>query len=1284
MRYTIFLLLLVLSNLGFSQSCLPEGIIFYDQDDIDNFINEFPNCTEILGNVTIGKCTTEGTICNISEITNLNGLSSLTAIGGNLSISKNEILSSLDGLNNLESIGGNLFFSQNPLIQNMDALANLSTLEGTLSISSGDNMLNVDSLANLNSLGGIRLYNNPILQNLDGLSNITSITTAGIEVSLCHSLPNLNPLENLTNFTGPIVINQNDLLESINGLSNISIPALAEIRIHDNPLLMSIQALSGFEYISGDLRISSNESLTSLAGLHNLDSIGGDFIMFDNNSLLTVDDLLNLTRVGESLTLSGASLANINGLSNLTQIGKDFTISNNVIPTLAGLQNLLSVGKDLKLNGCDSLTDISALSNLNTIGLLFLKDNSVLTDLTGLHNIASTNTIWIENNDALMDLNQFSNLTNLAGSIFIFENDILNDISGLSNISQPINNQYIAISNNPRLQSLNGLQSISNITVQLIIEGNTDLTNLEGLNSVDSIMGDCFISNNENLQHLRGLDNLVFIGNELRILENPNLLNVEGIEQLSNVGNNLLIKDNSNLLSLSGMENIISVGRDLIIERNESLITVDQLENLTTVNGNFKILLNNGLLDIMGVNMLDSVGKDLVIQYNTIANSISGFNSLNFINEDFLIKDNNNIPLLAGFNSLSTVSNDMIISNNIGLTTINGLGELQAVGGALYFDRNHSLTTLSGFNNLSTIGEGLGISQNDNLETVIGFNSLVTSSSFVGASFNQNLTEITGFNNLQSVGSLSFRSNENLTEINGFSSLQFIGESLWIIENTSLSNCSLLSFCNFLTAGGESFIIDNAEGCNEVEEIIEACVGLSFSGHTFYDFNLNQEHDLNEGTVAMQRIAVSPDGVTLFTNQNGKYLYTCEEGETYNFAWQDNSDWELTTDSASYTTVFEPFVASNHNNNFGISPNFVSHAHAINLTSQQLRCNTDVDFYVQVCNEGTFLENDNGTVTVEYNEFVEYVSALPIPMSINEEDRTITWSTGNFYPWTCRNYKIIFAMPGVDNLGENVELTTQVYRDSLGVPLLAADHFFSSEVLCSYDPNDKQVAPAGVQEDNFTLKEENLSYTLRFQNTGNIEAIDVILRDTLDTDLDWNTFQVVQASHPVFTALSQEGALEFYFKDIYLPDSTSDPQGSQGLVQYTIDPLAGLPDYTAIENTAFIYFDQNPPIVTNTTINTLVDEIPSPNGTVELKKQWFDIYPNPTTGIIQLVSDPSLDKRDYTWQIHTATGQILKTNLTTSNQTIDLSAYPNGLYIVQLREKSSGLTLGMKRLVVFE
>jgi hypothetical protein len=93
-KYYIILVALLLVNVAMAQSCLPNGILFTRQSQIDSFQINYPNCAKIEGDVEI-----EG-----SDITNLNGLNVITSIGGgDLYILANNALTSLTGLNNIDA-----------------------------------------------------------------------------------------------------------------------------------------------------------------------------------------------------------------------------------------------------------------------------------------------------------------------------------------------------------------------------------------------------------------------------------------------------------------------------------------------------------------------------------------------------------------------------------------------------------------------------------------------------------------------------------------------------------------------------------------------------------------------------------------------------------------------------------------------------------------------------------------------------------------------------------------------------------------------------------------------------------------------------------------------------------------------------------------------------------------------------------------------------------------------------------------------------------------------------
>ena len=130
---TLILLFLLLSGAIsiYAQPCLPDGITFTTQSQIDSFPINYPGCTEIEGDVIFPYPNT---------VSSLQGLSAVSAIGGELLISDCNELTTLEGLNNLQSIGGALSIISNDNLLNLSALQNLRTIGGGLTISWNDRL----------------------------------------------------------------------------------------------------------------------------------------------------------------------------------------------------------------------------------------------------------------------------------------------------------------------------------------------------------------------------------------------------------------------------------------------------------------------------------------------------------------------------------------------------------------------------------------------------------------------------------------------------------------------------------------------------------------------------------------------------------------------------------------------------------------------------------------------------------------------------------------------------------------------------------------------------------------------------------------------------------------------------------------------------------------------------------------------------------------------------------------------------------------------------------------
>jgi len=131
-------------------SCLPQGIQFSSQEEIDNFQTNYPGCTEIEGDVHIDG----------ESISNLSGLNVLTSIGGFLAII-NTNLPNLEGLENLIFVGGDLrigiafngWAQPTPNLTEISALQNLTSVGQSLIIVYCDSLISLSGLENLTSIG---------------------------------------------------------------------------------------------------------------------------------------------------------------------------------------------------------------------------------------------------------------------------------------------------------------------------------------------------------------------------------------------------------------------------------------------------------------------------------------------------------------------------------------------------------------------------------------------------------------------------------------------------------------------------------------------------------------------------------------------------------------------------------------------------------------------------------------------------------------------------------------------------------------------------------------------------------------------------------------------------------------------------------------------------------------------------------------------------------------------------------------------------------------------------
>ena len=208
--------------------------------------------------------------------------------------------------------------------------------------------------------------------------------------------------------------------------------------------------------------------------------------------------------------------------------------------------------------------------------------------------------------------------------------------------------------------------------------------------------------------------------------------------------------------------------------------------------------------------------------------------------------------------------------------------------------------------------------------------------------------------------------------------------------------------------------------------------------------------------------------------------------------------------------------------------------------------------------------------------------------------------------------------------------------------------------------------PASAQE---------MTYTIHFQNTGTAAAFNISITDTLDSDLLPSSFRILGASHSCTPQWIAPNVVRFDFYNINLPDSNANEAMSHGYVRYTIQHASVLSPGTAIENKAYIYFDSNPPIITNTVLNT----IESPSGFADQEISGSVIfYPNPGNGWLHIISE----HRDWNHiVVYDLLGAVVfESDLDLNSGPVDLSHLTNGMYIVKCT--GPGLTPVAKSVVI--
>lgn len=276
-----------------------------------------------------------------------------------------------------------------------------------------------------------------------------------------------------------------------------------------------------------------------------------------------------------------------------------------------------------------------------------------------------------------------------------------------------------------------------------------------------------------------------------------------------------------------------------------------------------------------------------------------------------------------------------------------------------------------------------------------------------------------------------------------------------------------------------------------------------------------------------------------------------------------------------------------------------------------------------------------------------------------------TYNFSNLLPFELRSIDVTMAVPNLPSVAIGQLLTNSISIDPTtnDIQLSNNQNSLSQPVIAAYDPNDKTEAHGEKILFSSFAPNDYLTYTIRFENEGNANAINVRVKDVLDSQIDEASIIMLDASHN-YTLDRVENELTWNFNNIQLPVSIPNSTIGKGYIIFKAKLKPGFEVGDIIPNTAEIYFDTNPAIITNTFQTEFVNSLTSS----EFESVDFSVYPNPASNNIQItLNDSNGSVNSLT--IFDVVGKIVKIqSVEDQNQTkVSIADLTAGVYIIEIK-----------------
>ncbi len=485
--------------------------------------------------------------------------------------------------------------------------------------------------------------------------------------------------------------------------------------------------------------------------------------------------------------------------------------------------------------------------------------------------------------------------------------------------------------------------------------------------------------------------------------------------------------------------------------------------------------------------------------------------------------------------------------------------------------------------------------------------------------------------------------------------------------------------------------------------------GLGFTG-SIYDFNLQSDGKILVGGAMVNYGTYTVGSLTrligggfynlsgqnkLDTNLNGcdvadypfpNLKMNFNDGfSNYDFFVNNTGDYSFLLGQGNYTIT--PIV----NSNFSISPTSISASFPSQYTSLvQNYCITPLngsyaDLEVQLIplnparpgfdsnykliykNKGAVAQS--GTVNLTFDDQVmDLVSSVPV---VNAQlSNSLSWNFSNLNPQETRTIDFVFNLNSpmeTPALNSGDVLSYNVSFSGVLTDYTPFDNTFSlnQNVVNSYDPNDKTCLQGN------TVGSEKIGdyvhYLIRFENNGTANAEFIRIEDFIDTSkFDISSLEPLYGSHNFITKISNTNKVEFFFNNINLP---FDDANNDGYVAYKIKLKSSLIVGDTFTNTANIYFDFNPAIITNTAQTIIVA---LSNEDFQENKQLV-VYPNPVVDYLYLKLNPNFQATNF--EIFNLMGQSVFSSNEVKNNVLDLRNLESGFYVLKFSVENNSQTI---------